>query len=363
MPSHALRHPEATVDSYRKLADVFHEVLSERSLDELLHRIADTVGELVPYDDITFYEADEAKRELKAVYASGEEAAKVLADDPFPYGAGITGWAAEHRVPVLANRAELDPRVLFVADTAPDPESLIVVPLIARGALKGTLNIYRVGFQEFLDDEFTLVVRFADAAALAIDNAHVHASLELQAQTDSLTGLWNHRSFHERLRSELVRSSAQQDSTALVMIDLDDFKKVNDVYGHALGDTVLIGISEILRSSRPRERRRLPDRRRGVRDHPPRRHARGRLPARRADLRDGVSTTPFDPVGAITLSIGVTAGPLHAANPRELVACGEMAMMTAKATGRGRTVVFEEGNTERPAEEAPRRRSSARSRT
>lgn len=349
MSSRALRKPEATVDSYRKLADVFHEVLSERSLDELLHRIADTVGELVPYDDITFYEADEAKRELTAVYASGEEAAKVLADDPFPYGTGITGWAAEHRVPVLANRAELDPRVRFVADTSPDPESLIVVPLIARGALKGTLNIYRVGFQEFLDDEFTLVVRFADAAALAIDNAHVHASLELQAQTDSLTGLWNHRSFHERLRRELVRSSAQQDSTALVMIDLDDFKKVNDVYGHALGDTVLTGISEILRGS--------------VRASDDVCRIGGeefaiiipggtiedgcRLAER---ISEAVLKTPFDPVGAITLSTGVTAGPLHAANPRELVACGEMAMMTAKATGRGRTVVFEEGNTVRPDE-------------
>ena len=102
------------VESYRKLADVFHELLSEQSLDDLLHRIADTVGELIPYDDITFYEADEASRELKAVYALGKDAAEVLADQPFAYGVGITGWAVEHREPVLANRAELDPRVRFV---------------------------------------------------------------------------------------------------------------------------------------------------------------------------------------------------------------------------------------------------------
>ena len=68
------------VESYRKLADVFHEVLSEQSLDDLLERIARTVGELIPYDDITFYEADEAKRELRAVYASGSDAEKVIAD-------------------------------------------------------------------------------------------------------------------------------------------------------------------------------------------------------------------------------------------------------------------------------------------
>jgi hypothetical protein len=49
------------IESYRKLADVFHELLSEQSLDDLLQRIADTVGELIPYDDLTFYEADETK--------------------------------------------------------------------------------------------------------------------------------------------------------------------------------------------------------------------------------------------------------------------------------------------------------------
>jgi len=81
------------VESYRKLADVFHELLSEQSLDDLLQRIAATVGELIPFDDITFYEANEAKRELRAVFASGHDAEKVLADEPFSYGVGITGWA------------------------------------------------------------------------------------------------------------------------------------------------------------------------------------------------------------------------------------------------------------------------------
>ena len=234
------------VESYRKLADVFHEVLSEQSLDDLLERIARTVGELIPYDDITFYEADEAKRELRAVYASGPDAEKVLEDDAFSYGVGITGWAVEHREPVLANRAELDPRVRFVTNTTPDPESLIAVPLVARGRLKGTLNIYRAGYQEFTEDEFRLVVRFADAEALAIDNAHIRATLERQAQTDPLTGLWNHRAFHERLREELLVASTDQTPVALVMLDLDDFKRVNDVYSHATGDHVLAEVASIL---------------------------------------------------------------------------------------------------------------------
>ena len=142
---------------------------------------------------------------------------------------------------MLANRAELDPRVRFVADTPPDPESLIVVPLDrARPARRARSTSTASGYQEFTEDEFLLVVRFGDAAALAIDNAHIRATLEHQAQTDPLTGLWNHRAFHERLRQELVDASTDQTPVALVMLDLDDFKRVNDVYSHATGDHVLV---------------------------------------------------------------------------------------------------------------------------
>jgi diguanylate cyclase (GGDEF)-like protein len=351
-------HP--LVDSYRKLADVFHEILSEQSLDELLHRIAATLEELVPYDDITFYEADDPARELSAVYARGTDAHKVLADEPFPYGVGITGWAVEHREPVLSNRAELDPRVRFVADTTPDPESLIVVPLVARGELKGALNIYRIGFQEFTEDEFMLAVRFADAAALAIDNAQIRASLELQAQTDSLTGLWNHRAFHERLRGDLMRASAAQTGVGLVMLDLDDFKRVNDVFGHGIGDSVLAGIADILRAAvRGADQVcRIGGEEFAVIVPGSELADSFRLAER---LAERIAQTPFEPVGPMTVSIGVACGPEHAANPRELVACAEVAMMTAKATGKGRVVVFDEVSPARPEEGTTQRTEELRS--
>ena len=133
--------------------------------------------------------------------------------ESFSFGEGITGWAVDHREAVLANRAHLDPRVRFVPGTPIEPEALIAVPLIARGQLKGTLNIYRVGEDAaFSDEEFLLAKRFGDAAALAIDNAHIRARLEHQAETDALTGLYNHRAFHDRLRQELLRASAAHET-------------------------------------------------------------------------------------------------------------------------------------------------------
>ena len=346
------------IEPYRRLAEIFHDVLSEQSLDALLERIADTLAELIPYEDVHIYEADEAKRELIPVLARSEWANEIMSET-FSFGEGITGWAVEHREPVLANKAHLDPRVRFVPGTPVDPEALIAVPLIARGRLKGTLNVYRVGEDaEFSEEEFHLACRFGDAAALAIDNAHVRARLEHQASTDALTGLYNHRTFHDRLRQEVMRASMEHDTVSLVMLDLDDFKKVNDVYGHGVGDQLLLQVAGVLRGS--------------VRSEDVVCRVGGEefaviMPsgdltsslALAERLRIELSSLEAEAVGPLSVSTGIAVGPEHAANPRELVACAEAAMMTAKSRGRGLILPFDETASERPSEN--RRRDDVRS--
>src|SRR5262249_8110432 len=96
--SDALARAAALVGSSRGLADVFHELLAEQSLDALLERIADTVRELVPYHELVVYEADDARRELIPVLVRSQWAQEIV-DDDTPFGVGITGWAVEHREP------------------------------------------------------------------------------------------------------------------------------------------------------------------------------------------------------------------------------------------------------------------------
>jgi diguanylate cyclase (GGDEF)-like protein len=342
------------VEPYRRLAEIFHDVLSEQSLDALLERIADALAELIPYEDVHIYAADEAKRELCPVLARSKWADEVMRER-FSYGEGITGWAVEHREAVLTNQAHLDPRVRFVPGTPVEPEALIAVPLIARGNLKGTLNIYRVGEDaKFTDEEFILATRFGDAAALALDNAHIRASLEHQASTDALTGLYNHRTFHDRVREELMRASAEHDTVALVMVDLDDFKKVNDVYGHGIGDQLLLQVAEVLRASvRPTDVVCRVGGEEFAIVVPSGDLSRALALAERLGTR--FAELEADAVGGLTASSGIAVGPEHAANPRELVACAEAAMMTAKTRGNGLVVVFDETATERPSEAAARR--------
>jgi diguanylate cyclase (GGDEF)-like protein len=336
------------VDSYRRLADVFHHVLSEQGLDTLLDRIADTLADLVPYDTLSIFEADEAETELVPVLARDRWADQILRNK-IEFGTGLAGWAAKHREPVLTNAAHLDPRMMVVPGTPPDElEALITVPLIARDSVKGVLSIYRLGEHANFDaEEFELAKRFGDAAALALDNAKTRARLELQAQTDSLTGLYNHRYFHEHVRSELTRASRNRDSVALLMLDIDDFKKVNDIYGHGVGDQVLRELAEQLKAAVRGSDLvcRLGGEEFGVVMGSCNTDDAVALAKR---LAERLRELEFGPAGRITVSVGVAEGPFNASNPRELIACAEAAMMTAKARGKDLIVLFDESTYERP---------------
>ena len=249
---------------------------------------------------------------------------------------------------MLLNQAHLDSRVRTIPGTPLEPEALISIPLVARSQIKGVFNLYRSGDVWFTDGEFELAKRFADAAALAIDNAQIRARLEHQAQTDSLTGLFNHRSFHERLRGALQEASRTRGPAAVLMLDIDDFKRVNDVHGHGVGDELLKLLADTVRAAvRPEDVVcRLGGEEFGVImtgcDGANATRVANRIVQRLEEV---------DPpgVGKVTVSVGIALGPEHAMNPRELAACAEAAMMTAKAQGKNRVMLYEEGATERPA--------------
>jgi diguanylate cyclase (GGDEF)-like protein len=335
------------VESYRRLADVFHEVLAEQSLDALLVRIADAVGDLIPLDTLTIYEADEVKQVLKPVLVRDVYADEIMSTT-ISFAEGITGWAARNREAVLTNQAHLDPRVRTVPGTPLEPEALICVPLIARGQIKGALNIYREGEAvAFSEMEFEIAKRFGDAAALALDNAEVRARLEHQARTDSLTGLFNHSVFYERLLQSLQESSRTHAPLAVLMLDIDDFKQVNDVHGHAVGDELLRFLAEALRAIvRPED---VICRLGGEEFAVVMEDLGGDDAVRVAErVQRRLDAVEFPGIGRMTVSIGLALGPEHAMNPRELAACAEAAMMTAKAQGKNQVVRYAEDATRRP---------------
>jgi diguanylate cyclase (GGDEF)-like protein len=135
---------------------------------------------------------------------------------------------------------------------AGDPESggaPLSVSLGTGGEHDGSLLVYPHLGRPFTEDEGRLAHWLAAQASIALENARLHRTVEQQAITDHLTGLANRRRFSESLGLEVSRAERFEGSLALVLADLDDFKHVNDLYGHQVGDDVLRRFAELMRES------------------------------------------------------------------------------------------------------------------
>jgi len=98
-------------------------------------------------------------------------------------------------------------------------------------------------------DATELARTMANEAAMALENARLYEEARNLADRDPLTGFYNHRFLHERLGEEVVRSQRGRRPVSLLMLDLDDFKLVNDTFGHLFGDRVLTWAAEVIRST------------------------------------------------------------------------------------------------------------------
>jgi diguanylate cyclase (GGDEF)-like protein len=122
----------------------------------------------------------------------------------------------------------------------------VVAPIARESELGGFIDIRCRDGAELGADEVGLVWILATHAAVALENARLHERIERQAITDDLTGLYNCRYFYERLRQEFRRSVRYRIPLSLLMLDLDDFKLLNDRHGRLIGDEVLCEISRVL---------------------------------------------------------------------------------------------------------------------
>jgi diguanylate cyclase (GGDEF)-like protein len=126
---------------------------------------------------------------------------------------------------------------------------LIMLPLVAKGAAIGVAEITSAGRATDEPGRITLARTMAHEAAMALENARVYEAARNLADRDPLTGYFNHRYLHERLSEEVVRAIRTRRALSVVMIDLDDFKLVNDTFGHLYGDRVLVYVAETIRAS------------------------------------------------------------------------------------------------------------------
>jgi diguanylate cyclase (GGDEF)-like protein len=124
-----------------------------------------------------------------------------------------------------------------------------MLPLVADGQAIGLVELMARDAVEFDEQRLAIARTMANEAAMALENARLYEDARSLADRDQLTGFYNHRYLHQRLGAEVVRAQRSRRPLSVLMLDLDDFKLVNDTFGHLFGDRVLGWIAERVRAT------------------------------------------------------------------------------------------------------------------
>ncbi len=232
----------AQQDALARAAKSLNESLD---LNRVLVRICHEAASILDADSAVVYRggADEGMV-IEAAYGMPPEAIGYVMGP----GKGLAGKVAARDRSLLSNEYQSLPEkadpALFGA-----VHSCMAVPMHWDGELRGVLSVGYRRDHRVTNDQLKLLEAFGELAAAACRNASAHAGLMLAARTDGLTGCLNHAAMHEALRREIQRSERTGHRLSLVLMDMDDFKQVNEQHGHLVGDEVLRRVGHALRQA------------------------------------------------------------------------------------------------------------------
>ena len=230
----------------RALYDIAQTLGTRLSVDDTMGLLTSKMNRLVPASCWALYLPDSRRDTVRCRYASGLSADS-LEGVTIPAGEGVTGWAARHLTAAINARALSD----FDAAGAPQTGSLfqsaLAFPLIDNDVLVGILTAYHVDPQPYTEAHLRLLERLGGQAASVLANSIQFEGMRAASLTDSLTDLPNSRALIGHLDQRLATARDQAIPSALIMIDLDDFKEINDVHGHQVGDVALQTVASTLR--------------------------------------------------------------------------------------------------------------------
>jgi diguanylate cyclase (GGDEF)-like protein/putative nucleotidyltransferase with HDIG domain len=296
--------------------------------DEMLAKITEQLESGLIYDHIGIGQLEYATREIVIQAEAGQRRGAL--GQRIPLGSGLIGLVARNGHMGTYRASSHGDHAL--KPLLPDSVAAIALPVFYAEQLHGILYIESATPVEFSEEEILLLRTLADLIAGALHNALSFQKAQEQAITDGLTGVKTHRFFMEALSAEWKRSTRAGRAFALVLMDLDRFKFVNDFYGHLEGDLVLQRVGHILETNCRRSdvvARYGGDEFVILMPETNMEHARQLA----TKLRGWVSADPLLREKNISASFGIACYPLHGSSPQELIQVADASMYLSKHQG------------------------------
>jgi diguanylate cyclase (GGDEF)-like protein/putative nucleotidyltransferase with HDIG domain len=239
----ALRDIAAAQREVLSLYEISQTLGSTLKLSEILPIVAAKLENIANFTTLVIYLAEGNR--LRAAYVIGKNA-DALKGREMGVAEGGAGWVAEHRQVLIGGSPLADlQRPLGLAAAA--YRSTAIFPLEHDNTLVGTLALYSEEDRGYSADEVRLLETISHHTATAVRNALAFERTQESALTDSLTGLPNSRYMYSFFDQERSRSERHGYALVLMMMDLDGFKRINDTFGHHVGDEILRRVAQLSR--------------------------------------------------------------------------------------------------------------------
>jgi len=216
------------------------------SLKETLSVVAIRLKQMIPHDAIVFYVCQDGL--LIPEYVHGVDF-DVFSSLRIPLGQGLSGWVARNERPINNGNPAAETQHLGTASRVSTLQSALCVPLRGRDCVAGVLTLYCHEKNYFTKEHLRMLLAASAKLGVSVENALQFEKAQSTASTDFLTGLPNARSICSHLETELSRVRRTKTPLAVLLCDLNGFKKVNDTFGHLTGNKLLQGIAAGFKSS------------------------------------------------------------------------------------------------------------------
>lgn len=241
------------VERLKVLYRAAHAISASLDIEELCAAIYRTVEQVMPCDDFVIDGYDPQTNEIVPIYAI-EYPRKRVATEAYTADHGMGGHIVHTRESVLLNSfEEMDKSGItfeFYGSAGKDAsQSIVAVPMILHGKVAGMISAQSYKANAYTRDDQYLLELLASHAVIAIENSRLFATVQEMADTDSLTGCFNRRKFFELAEREFNRAKRYNQPLSVILMDIDEFKRFNDRFGHRVGDMVLKLVASQCRAS------------------------------------------------------------------------------------------------------------------